>query len=124
LFLASVVLAAINQLLERSGIFIPIVHSYLDDLLCFPIVLTTGLAAYRMLHQQPNYVLSHWQVWPAVGIYAVVFEVVLPSYSQVYTADVVDVIAYVIGALVFMKWINTPGDLPGKAIGDQNQATG
>lgn len=111
LFLVCVAVAGINQLLERNGIFIPIVHSYLDDVLCFPIVLTASLAAYRMLHQNPNYLLTHWQVWPVVGLYAVVFEGVLPSHSKVYTADVMDVVAYVLGAMVFMKWINTTRDL-------------
>ncbi|TNF27396.1 MAG: magnesium citrate secondary transporter, partial [Bacteroidetes bacterium] len=48
IFLLCVALAATNQVLEKAfGIFAPIVHCYLDDLLCFPIVLTLGLAMYR-----------------------------------------------------------------------------
>lgn len=101
-----------NQLAERSGVFIPLVHSYLDDLVCFPIVFTVGLAAYRAIHRDGGYVLSHWQVWPAVGLYAVMFEWVLPSVSPVYTADVFDVVAYVIGTGVFLMWINRPVQAP------------
>jgi len=108
LFVISVLLAAGNQLLERSGIFLPIVHAYLDDLLCFPIVLPVGLAAYRFILRDASYTLSHWQVWPAVVLYAVTFEWVLPSYSPIYTADPLDVVAYAVGASAFMLWINRP----------------
>lgn len=106
LFLVAVALAAANQALERNGIFIPVMHSYLDDLLCFPIVLTVGLAGYRVFYTNQSYVLGPWHVWPVAGLYTIVFEVVLPSYSSVYTADALDVVAYVAGTLAFMRWIN------------------
>lgn len=105
-------LAASNQVLERNGIFIPIVHSYLDDLLCFPIVFTVGLAAYRILYRNGNYVLRPWQVWPVVVLYAVVFEVVLPSFSATYTSDPWDMVAYALGTLVFLRWMNRPAQAP------------
>lgn len=107
LFIISMLLAAGNQVMERNGIFLTFIHAYLDDLLCFPIVLSVGLAAYRVILRDSSYTLSHWQVWPAVVLYAVVFEWVLPSYSPIYTADPFDVVAYAIGAMVFMRWMNT-----------------
>jgi len=107
-FIASVLLAATNQLLERNGIFLPFIHSYLDDLLCFPIVLTVGLAGYRLLYRDDAYTLGPWQAWTAVVLYAVMFEWVLPSYSPVYTADVFDGVAYVVGTGVFLRWMNRP----------------
>jgi hypothetical protein len=106
MFMAAVVLAAGNQLLEHNGIFIPYVHAYLDDLVCFPIVLSIGLAAYRVILGNAHYVMGHWQVWPAVALYALVFELVLPMHSTIYTADPLDVLAYAIGAAAFMRWIN------------------
>jgi hypothetical protein len=111
-FIASVLLAAINQLLERNGIFLPFIHSYLDDLLCFPIVLTVGLAGYRLLYSDNSYTLGPWQVWPVVVLYAVMFEWVLPSTSPVYTQDALDVVAYVVGTVVFMRWVNREGQAP------------
>lgn len=101
-------LAALNQLLEHNGIFIPIVHSYLDDLLCFPIVHTVGLATYRSAYQDHGYILGVWQVWLPVLLYALMFEWVLPSYSPVYRADVLDVVAYCTGTLIFVRWVNRP----------------
>lgn len=107
-FLTCLLLATTNQVLEKGfGIFIPIVHSYLDDLLCFPLVLTLGLAAYRF--QWPNYQLTPWHVWPLVLIYSVYFEWYLPQQSAAYTADVLDVVMYVLGALIFLRFINKSG---------------
>lgn len=104
-FLISVVLATTNQILEKGfGIFLPLIHSYLDDLLCFPIVLTLGLAMYRYF--KPNYQLSAWHIWPTVIVYSVYFEWYLPQTSTVYTADVFDVLMYAIGALIFQRFIN------------------
>lgn len=105
MFLISVVLATTNQILEKGfGIFLPVIHSYLDDLLCFPIVLTLGLAMYRYF--KPNYQLSAWHIWPTVIVYSVYFEWYLPHTSTVYTADVLDVLMYVLGALIFQRFIN------------------
>jgi len=111
IFLVAVLLAATNQLLERNGIFLPFIHSYLDDLLCFPIVLTVGLAGYRLIHQDDAYTLGPWQVWATVVLYTVMFEWVLPSYSPVYTADALDVVAYAVGAMVFLRWVNRTSDV-------------
>jgi hypothetical protein len=108
IFLLCVTLAATNQLLEKAlGIFVPVVHSYLDDLLCFPIVLTLGLAMYRYF--KPNYELTAWHIWPTVIIFSVYFEWYLPRTSAVYTADALDVLMYMIGLMVFSYFINRDG---------------
>lgn len=104
IFLVSVFLALINQFLERQGIVLPFVHSYLDDFLCFPIVLTVGLAAYRIII--PNYTLTAWHIWPLFIVYALIFEWYLPQTSAIYTADFFDLVAYFVGILIFKKWIN------------------
>lgn len=104
-FLVCLILASINQILEKGfGIFIPIVHSYLDDLLCFPFVLTLGLAMYRYF--KPDYRLTGWHIWLTVIIYSVYFEWYLPKTSAVYTSDILDVLMYVLGALIFQLFIN------------------
>ncbi len=104
-FLLVVVLASVNQMLEKVfGIFIPLVHSYLDDLLCFPIVLTVGLSMYRYFW--PHHRMKAWQIWPVVIVYSVYFEWYLPQTSAAYTADSVDVVMYILGALIFQRFIN------------------
>ncbi len=105
-FLFCVLLAAINQLLEYNGIFVPFIHSYLDDVLAFPIVLTVGLAFYRIVWK--NYTLTLWHIWPLLMIYVFIFEIYLPTTSPLYTADVFDVLAYILGILLFQRVINKP----------------
>ena len=104
-FLTCLLLAIANQILEKGfGIFIPLVHSYLDDLLCFPIVLTVGLASYRLFN--PAYRLTIWHVLPVFLVYSVYFELYLPTVSTRATADVLDVVMYLFGLTIFGYFIN------------------
>lgn len=104
-FLTCVMLATVNQILEKGfGVYLPVVHSYLDDILCFPIVLTLGLAMYRYF--TPNYRLTAWHIWPTVFIYSVYFEWYLPRTSDAYTSDLLDVSMYLIGLTIFGYFIN------------------
>ncbi|MCF8461881.1 MAG: hypothetical protein K9G46_14240 [Flavobacteriales bacterium] len=104
-FLTCLLLASINQVLEKAfGIFVPLIHSYLDDFLCFPIVLTLGLAAYRL--RWPDYQLSVWHTIPVFLIFSFYFEVYLPKTSANYTSDFVDVLMYLCGLAIFGYFIN------------------
>jgi hypothetical protein len=105
-FIAAVVLAAANQFLELAGIYLPFVHSYLDDLLCFPIILGTGLANYRLAY--PEYRLANWHIWPLFVVVVFLFELYLPQTSSAYTADPLDVLFYLGGIYLFQKTINQP----------------
>ncbi len=104
-FLCCVILAIINQTLEKGfGVFIPLVHSYLDDLLCLPIVLTLGLSVYRIVW--PNYKLRLWHMIPVLVVYSIYFEWHLPQFSSGYTSDIFDVLAYTVGLTLFSYFIN------------------
>lgn len=104
-FLTCVCLAIVNQTLEKGfGVFVPIVHSYLDDLLCFPIVLTLGLAMYRLF--EPRYKLGLNHIVPVFLVYAVYFEWYLPGVSSSATSDPIDIVMYLIGLAVFGYFIN------------------
>jgi len=105
-FIIAVVTAALNQIIEHHGVYIPVVHSYLDDLLCFPIVLTTGLVSYRTVY--PWYRLGPWHIWPLFLFITIYFEVYLPKISMLYTADPADVLFYLAGIFIFQKTINAP----------------
>ena len=104
-FLVCVFLAIVNQILEKGfGVFVPFIHSYLDDFLCFPIVLTLGLAVYRFTY--PEYRLNRWHIIPTFIVYSVYFEMYLPQTSSAYTSDFYDLIAYLCGLTVFGYFIN------------------
>jgi len=105
LFILASTLFLFNQLAESQQIFLPYIHAYLDDLLCFPIVLTLILFFLRKIYQSPDYQLSTYQIAFAVLYFVVVFEGLLPHFSEDYTADVWDVVAYTFGAVIFWKWM-------------------
>ena len=107
LFLIFTFLFLVNYLLEKGfGIFIPFIHAYLDDLLCMPVVLKITLALpHRLINTKP-YRLSGKQIIFAVAYFSIVFEVVLPKLNEKHTADVLDVFAYALGAILFYLYMN------------------
>lgn len=105
MLLVCISLANCNQGLEKLfGVFTPVAHSYLDDVLCFPIDFTIGLAAYRLNDQ--NYKLTAWHIWTVVLFYALYFKWNLPQTSTAYISDIVDMLLNVLGALIFQRYIN------------------
>jgi len=104
-FLACLMLAIVNQVIEKGfGVFIPVIHSYLDDVLCMPIVLTCGLAFYRLM--EPDYKLCIWHMLPVLLVYSIYFEWYLPQVSAKSTADIFDVFMYLVGLTIFHYFIN------------------
>lgn len=112
-FVLVVLLSGSNKLLELSGISIPVLHSYMDDLFCMPFVLTIVLFLMRrFIIRDKNYVLGNWQIAAAVIYCSVLFELILPQFSAKYTADISDVAAYIVGGIIFQKLINKPQLMP------------
>jgi hypothetical protein len=97
-----------NQLIERVlGIYIPYAHAYLDDLLAMPVILGITLQVYRWIHPQKEaFVLTSIQTFVGFAYIAFIFEWFLPRFSNTYTADLLDVLCYGIGTLVFYHFIN------------------
>jgi len=107
-FILPCILFWINQYLEKiQNIFIPFVHSYLDDLLAMPVVLGLTLQVYQWIHPGKNhFVFTKVQILVAVVYYSLLFEVILPLWSSRYISDPLDVLFYLLGAIWFYIWIN------------------
>ena len=92
----------LNQFMERAGLVIPIVHSYLDDVLCPGIVLGFALAVQQQLtYRSPGYLLTRGHILFFVGWYGLLFEVLFPLWDSRHHADPWDIVAYAMGALLF-----------------------
>ncbi len=104
----------VTYLLEYFHIFtIPFVHHYLDDLLALPVILTVAVAAQRQwLYRNSFYTLTKIQVIFAVVYVSVLFEGILPAFSVKYTRDVWDMVAYILGAMLFYRFLNRPESVP------------
>jgi hypothetical protein len=107
-FIICAALFMLNRLLEWQGVFIALLPSYLDDLLCLPVTLTIILAVERLYFKLPAFIMPVKYSWWAIIAFSVVFEGVLPLLSDRYTADVLDVFFYSLGALIFILTINKP----------------
>ena len=98
---------------ERAQVAPVALRSYLDDVLCLPLVLTLlrvvrnlaapdKAAAWRTA---PERLLAGgsawWQGALAVVYFSVVFEIILPRVAGGFVGDVKDVLAYAAGWLVF-----------------------
>jgi hypothetical protein len=114
LFILCLLLFCLNQVLEWQHIFISPLYQYLDDLLCMPLVLTISLATERLYFGNYNFTLPPKYSLVAVLVFSVYFEVVLPLLSPVYTADVLDVLCYTFGVMVFHRTVNRPLAQAGK----------
>ncbi|MBD1397459.1 magnesium citrate secondary transporter [Pontibacter sp. JH31] len=107
-YLICVLLFMVNQALELAHVFIPLLFSYLDDLLAMPMVLTLILAAERAYFRNGSFVLPWTWVAGAVAAFAFFFELVLPPFSPKHTADWLDAVAYTCGGALFFFTINQP----------------
>lgn len=107
-FFIPVLLFGLNQILEKSlGIFIPWVHEYLDDLLAIPVILGITLQIYRWIHPlRDSFRFKKEHVIVAFLYVSLVFEGVLPWYSDQYVRDFWDILSYALGAFVFYFKVN------------------
>jgi hypothetical protein len=80
------------------------ISGYVNDLLCLPLVLWSILGILRWIHRPKLIVLSPAKLIVAWIAFSLLFEWILPLRSPVYTADLLDVILYGVGALIFW-WI-------------------
>lgn len=77
------------------------VTSYLNDLLCMPIVLWICLKAVHIIKRDNRIHLDLFTIFSITIFYAVYFEWYLPRVEPRYTADWMDIIMYLSGALIF-----------------------
>lgn len=107
-FIIPCMLFWINQLLERAfNLYIPFIHAYFDDLLAIPVVLGITLQIYRWIHPlKGDFLFSKVQIGIGVAYFSILFEVLLPIWSILYTSDFWDVLCYMLGAIFYYRYIN------------------
>ncbi len=110
LFILASIAFWINQFLERVlNVFIPVYHSYGDDLMAMPVVFGLCLQIMRWIHPLKNRLtFTRSQILVGLTYFALVFEGVLPLLSERYTADLLDVLCYVMGSVAFYYFMNHP----------------
>lgn len=107
-FIICCLLFILHQLLQKGlHISMPLVDSYLDNLLAMPIILTFLLVERRILFRRgKGYRLSGLDVVMATIYIIIISEIVFPFLSEQFVTDWRDVIFYALGSLVYWFTIN------------------
>lgn len=102
LFIVFFAAFSINWLLQRNGIHVPVLHAYMDDFICVPVVLFPVLLIYRKwIAKSDSYVLPIGYIISTCLILSLVFEIVLPIKNTNHTSDPMDMFLYGIGGVLF-----------------------
>lgn len=105
LFLLLFVSAATVYLLQQNDYDLPkIINNYYNDLIALPIVLSITLWTARKIKSDSTLQLTFHQCFVMALLYGWFFEIYLPKKNPRYTADVIDGILYVLGAVLFYGW--------------------
>jgi hypothetical protein len=84
-------------------------HAYFEDILALPIILKSSqLILQRVFKPFRNFTLSAFDIILITAAVSVYFEGYLPTVDTRFTRDYLDIVAYLIGALIFAKWMNFP----------------
>jgi hypothetical protein len=96
-----------HQLAQRIDLSTPFLRSYLDDFLALPLLFFFTTMVMRLVFNRPKLQLDWPMMLTGFILLVVVFEVVLPNYSTVYTRDGWDVVAYAAGGGLWLVWRRT-----------------
>ena len=108
IFLVAVVAYLMVRINRQGWINLPtLLNDYLADLVCMPIILCFCLVGVRWIKKIPQFWLSWRMILSMTLFYAIIFEWLLPLKSNEYTGDILDVVMYFVGALVY-GWFMQP----------------
>ncbi|WKV12385.1 magnesium citrate secondary transporter [Marivirga harenae] len=105
----TMILFLTNQMIENWLSFtVPVIHAYLDDLLCMPVILGLSTQIIQWIHPLRDlYHLDKKAITIVVLFYSILFEGILPMVElSTYTADWIDVILYSLGGFTYYNLIS------------------
>lgn len=111
LFCFSFGIFLLNLLVVRLPIQLPtFFSSYLNDLLCMPVVLCICLYIIRKVSQNKRLKISLFSALSLAALYSIYFEFYLPLVTTRYTSDIVDTLLYFSGSFIF--WLVQKTEFP------------
>ncbi len=97
-------------LLQQFGVQLPtLIHNYLNNLLCMPLVLTICLIVLQFIKKNYRLTIPIFAIASITIYYILYFEWYLPKVNDRYTSDPIDGVLYVLGAIGFYfiqkRWV-------------------
>lgn len=90
------------QILKFFSVSHPLwVFHHLNDFLVIPLVATVCLHGVWLIKKDKTIRLDIVTIFSLVALFSFVFEYYLPQKSYRYTGDILDVVCYVLGGIVF-----------------------
>ena len=94
---------------------VPYLNGYIADAFAIPVIANLGLWFQRVfVYKNNGYVLKFGHVVFILIYVTLVFEIILPRYSNRYTADCLDAMLYIAGGVFFFRLMNKPLSPNGK----------
>lgn len=101
-FFSAILLYVFVRVVRMSDNNLPdFLNSYLTDLICLPLALMICLNVVRFLKRDAEFKLGILPIAILFVEYSLIFELIAPYKSNLYTGDAVDVLMYLIGAIAF-----------------------
>lgn len=101
-FIIVFIIASCIYTAQQLEIALPaLINNYVNDFLCLPIVLSICCYLIRIVKRDTYFKLSLFTILSVTTYYSVYFEYYLPKVNPRYTADIIDVLLYFSGALVY-----------------------
>ena len=85
-----------------AGISLPLIDSYLDPLLCMPIILQLIVWERKLFHRSNAYILPRSHIFGYFLLVSIVCEWVLPRWNPKLISDPWDVLAYALGTAMYV----------------------
>src|SRR5690606_31750794 len=103
LFTICAFLFILHQYLQKiAGISLSLADSYLDPLLCMPILLHLIVLERKLFHRRTEYTLSLSHIVGYVLLVSILCELVLPICNEQMTAAPWDIACYALGGFIYV----------------------
>lgn len=94
--------AVVVYILQQLDVTLPsLINNYLNNLLCLPVVLTLCLIVLQLIKKNNSLTIPIFVIASIAVYYIVYFEWFLPKMNKRYTADPLDAVLYIVGAVGF-----------------------
>jgi hypothetical protein len=90
------------------GLQIPLIHSYLDDLLAVPVTLGAYQIWMNYFQKKKGFKITLPLVFLSIAAFIFHFEILMPKFSANYISDVWDVVCYIEGGVFFIIVYRVP----------------
>lgn len=100
-FVCSIVFLLHQYGQKQQGLIVPLLDSYLDPLLCLPIVLHLMTWEHRFVYRRRQYVMPRITILGYLVLLSLLWEFILPHWNEKMTADPWDVLCYALGAFLY-----------------------